>query len=80
MRREQLQLQPVEPEGTAPMWETRTVNLAVALPHDLAGQVEALQECDPDFLSRVVLYGLTRRAVYQHLREMDRAAEAGHGE
>ena len=54
------------------MWETRSVQLSVRLPHDIAEQAEEVQETDPEFLSRVVLYGLTRRSIYRHLRENDR--------
>lgn len=51
------------------MWETCTVQLNVRLPRDVAAQAEEVQESDPEFLSRVVLYGLTRRSIYRHLRE-----------
>ena len=51
------------------MWETRSVQLSVRLPRDIAAQAEEVQRSDPDFLSRVVLYGLTRRSIYRHLRE-----------
>lgn len=51
------------------MWETRTVQLNVRLPRDIADQAEEVQKTDPEFLSRVVLYGLTRRSIYEHLRE-----------
>ncbi len=53
------------------MWETRSVQLSVRLPADIAAQAEEVQESDPEFLSRVVLYGLTRRSIYHHLREND---------
>jgi len=53
------------------MWETRSVQISVELPRDIAAQAEAVQESDPEFLSRVVLYGLTRRSIYQHLRNSD---------
>jgi len=56
------------------MWETRSVQLSVRLPRDIAAQAEEVQESDPDFLSRVVLYGLTRRSIYRHLREHDNGA------
>jgi hypothetical protein len=56
------------------MWETRSVQLSVRLPSDIATQAEEVQKLDPDFLSRVVLYGLTRRSIYQHLRENDNPA------
>lgn len=53
------------------MWETRSVQLSVRLPRDIAAQAEEVQENDPEFLSRVVLYGLTRRSIYRHLRQND---------
>lgn len=58
------------------MWETRSVQLTVRLPREIAEQAEEVQETDPEFLSRVVLYGLTRRSIYKHLRERDEAPEA----
>ena len=58
------------------MWETCSVQLNVRLPRDVAAQAEEVQKSDPEFLSRVVLYGLTRRSIYRHLREQDRD-EAG---
>ncbi len=51
------------------MWETCSVQLNVRLPRDVAAQAEEVQKTDPEFLSRVVLYGLTRRSIYRHLRE-----------
>lgn len=51
------------------MWETRSVQLSVRLPRDIADQAEEVQASDPEFLSRVVLYGLTRRSIYNHLRQ-----------
>jgi hypothetical protein len=53
------------------MWETRSVQLSVRLPRDIAAQAEEVQEVDPEFLSRVVLYGLTRRSIYRQLRRQD---------
>lgn len=32
-------------------------------------QVAEVQETDPEFLSRLVRYGLTRRSVFHHLRD-----------
>jgi hypothetical protein len=58
------------------MWETRSVQLSVRLPRDIATQAEEVQHVDPEFLSRVVLYGLTRRSIYRHLRRSDES-EAG---
>ena len=51
------------------MWETRSVQLSVRLPRDIAAQAEEVQKVDPEFLSRVVLYGLTRRSIYRHLQQ-----------
>lgn len=58
------------------MWETRSVQLKVRLPREIAAQAEEVQKTDPEFLSRVVLYGLTRRSIYKHLRERDESTEA----
>ncbi len=56
------------------MWDTCSVQLTVQLPRDIAAQAEEVQKADPDFLSRVVLYGLTRRSIYRHLRGPERQA------
>lgn len=55
------------------MWGTREVTITIRLPHDIADQAEEVQKSDPEFLSRVVLYGLTRRSIYHSIRE--RSAE-----
>lgn len=62
-------------KGVVRMWNTRSVKLNVRLPNDLATEAEEVQHVDPDFLSRVVQYGLTRRSIYRRLRE----AEGRHG-
>lgn len=59
------------------MWETCSVQLNVQLPRDIAEQAEEVQKTDPEFLSRVVLYGLTRRSIYRHLREGAHNQDAG---
>ncbi len=59
------------------MWETRSVKLSVRLPRDIAAQAEQVQKDDPEFLSRVVLYGLTRRSIYRQLREHDDPTVSG---
>ena len=58
------------------MWNTRSVNLSVRLPTEVASEAEEVQRSDPDFLSRVIQYGLTRRTIYRRLRSTD---EAGGG-
>jgi hypothetical protein len=50
------------------MWETCSVQLNVRLPKEIAEQAEEIQKTDPEFLSRVLTYGLTRRSVYRQLR------------
>jgi len=64
---------PTTPNHHSPLsdsseWETCSVQLNVRLPRDVAAQAEAVQETDPEFLSRVILYGFTRRSVYNQLR------------
>jgi len=56
------------------MWETRSVQLSVRLPRVIAEQAEEVQASDPEFLSRIVLYGLTRRSIYNHLRQNETGA------
>ena len=51
------------------MWETREVTLTLRLPPDIATQAEEVQKTDPEFLSRVVLYGLTRRSICRGIRD-----------
>ena len=53
------------------MWETRSIQITVRLPRDIADQAEEVQRTDPEFLSRVVLYGLARRSIYRHLRDQE---------
>lgn len=47
--------------------ETCAVSLSVELPRALAAEVEEVQRRDPEMLSRILLYGLTRRAIYEGL-------------
>ena len=53
------------------MWNTRSVQLNVRLPQDVAAEAEEVQRTDPDFLGRIIQYGLTRRAIYHSLREVE---------
>ncbi len=55
------------------MWETCSVQLKVRLPRELAAQAEEVQRSDPEFLSRVILYGLTRRSIFHQLRKQGEA-------
>jgi hypothetical protein len=49
------------------MWDTCAVDLRVRLPRNVAAQVEEVQKRDPDMLSRIVLYAVTRRTIFDHL-------------
>ncbi len=53
------------------MSEKRKVILEVTLTDGAAEQAEALQESDPEFLSRIVEYGLTRKSIYDHLKSIE---------
>jgi len=48
-------------------WETRPVELTLQLPDALADDVEVVREQNPELLSRVIEYGLTRRAMFEEL-------------
>ena len=47
--------------------ETCAVRLSVELPRAVALEVEEVQKRDPEFLSRILMYGMTRRAIYEGL-------------
>jgi hypothetical protein len=49
------------------MWETCAVDLQVKLPKSVAAEVEQVQKSDPEMLSRMVLYAVTRRTIFDHL-------------
>jgi hypothetical protein len=49
------------------MWETCAVELRVKLPRAVADEVAEVQKRDPEFLSRMVMYAVTRRTIYDHL-------------
>lgn len=49
------------------MWESCAVELRVHLPRSVAAEVEKVQETDPEVLSQMVVYGVTRRAIFDHL-------------
>jgi len=55
------------------MSETRAVELRVRLPRAVAAEVEEVQRSDPEVLSRILMYGVTRRAIFEHLRSREEA-------
>lgn len=54
------------------MWESRSVDVVVQLPESLANHVREVREEDPEYLSRIIKYGLARRAFFHELcRSLD---------
>lgn len=51
------------------MPNTRSVHLEVRVPDEMAKQVETVQHLDPEFFSKLVLYGLVRHSAYRGLRD-----------
>lgn len=51
------------------------VSLSVELPRTVAAEVEEVQRRDPEFLSWVLLYGMTRRTIYNRLSSTGPAEE-----
>jgi hypothetical protein len=49
------------------MWQKCAVDLRVELPKGVAAEVEEVQKRDPEMLSRIVLYAVTRRTIFDHL-------------
>jgi len=49
------------------MPESSAVDLRVHLPQRLAEDVERVREGDPEALTRIVAYGVTRRLIFDHL-------------
>ena len=47
--------------------ETCAVNLSIELPRAVAAEVEEVQRRDPEMLTRILMYGMTRRAIYESL-------------
>ncbi len=53
------------------MTETSAVDMRVRLPQRLAEEAERVRGRDPDALNRIVAYGVTRRAIFDHLVSRD---------
>jgi len=58
------------------MWETRPVHVQLHLPQDIAEQLEEVQRTDPEFMTRLVQYGLTRRSIFQALSDRPTSFES----
>ncbi len=57
------------------MWETCAVDLQVNLPQPVAAEVEEVQKRDPDLISRLLFYAVTRRTIFEHLAERTESGE-----
>ena len=53
--------------GIQMVGETCAVSLSVELPRELAAEVEDVQRRDPEMLRRILMYGMTRKAIYESL-------------
>ena len=51
------------------MLDTTSVDFILRLPADLAQSAEEVATRDPDYLNRVVRYGLVRHAIYEELKD-----------
>ena len=49
------------------MWDTCPVDLRVNLPRNVAAELEEVQRNDPELLSRMVYYAVTRRTIFDYL-------------
>lgn len=58
------------------MWDTCAVELKVRLPKPVADEVEEVQRRDPEMLSRMLFYAMTRRTIFDQL---SRRAEGASG-
>ena len=58
------------------MWDTCAVELRVRLPKPVAAEIEEVQRRDPELLSRMLFYAMTRRRIFDHLA----GARSGDGE
>ena len=54
------------------MWDTCAVELRVNLPRSVAAEVEEVQRNDPEMLSRILYYAMTRRTIFEHLNARTR--------
>lgn len=57
------------------MWDTCAVDLRVRLPRAVVAEIEEVQREDPEVLSRILLYGLTRRAIFEELSRSSMVVE-----
>lgn len=51
------------------MWDTCAVDLKVELPSTVARELEEVQREDPEVLSRMLMYTVARRRIFERLVE-----------
>ena len=49
------------------MWDTCAIDLKVELPRSVAEQVQDVQEKEPELLSRMLMYAMARRTIFDRL-------------
>lgn len=49
------------------MWETCAVDLQVQLPRTVAAELEQVQRTDPEMLSRMLMYAVARRRIFDRM-------------
>jgi len=49
------------------MWDTRSIELTVNLPVDVADDLEEVGKTDPDFFGKAIQYAIARRVVFDEL-------------
>lgn len=59
------------------MWETCAVELRVNLPRPIAAAIEEAQQSKPEMVSKILLYGFTRRLFYEQLASQEELPVAG---
>jgi hypothetical protein len=61
---------------TADWTPRRSVALELDLPHDVAEEMERLQDRDPDLLGRMLSYAVLRAACYEGIRDGSRIEDS----
>lgn len=55
------------------MWDTCAIDLKVQLPKSVAEQVQVVQDQEPELLSRMLVYAMARRTIFDRLSSPPRA-------
>jgi|GEM_PF-2133779 len=61
-------------QNSTPITETRAVELRLELPREIAEEIESVHRKDPEILNQILLYGLTRRAIFDGLSRRDNSS------